>query len=235
MGRNRDDEDGCLSTEQIQISAYRAFTKFEFRVGRSQPEWHELEDDVRSSWCAMVNEVLVKFDDEEANHSVASLADESHQRFAEGITGELPSDFLRWEELDEPLRQIWRHLVRHIVNLLAYDTEDNEGKKIQDHEDIIDDHLRAKLEEIGFSEASPDQPKEPNHGGQPQGVIFDAAPAPEPQTQPADRGFERLDFERRRDELGDADGPVAGPAQRPGPKPRTLFYGEILVGGGFGS
>lgn len=225
MPRNRDENEGCLTTEQIQESAYRAFTKFEFRIGRSQPDWLDLEDDVKSSWCAMVNNLLVKFDDEDASHGVADLADEAHHRFAEGITGEIPADFERWDDLSEVQRQQWRHLIRHIVNLLAYDTEDTQGKKVQDHEDVIDDFLRAKLEELGFEQTSPDQPKEPTHGRQDEGAIFDAAaerfdPETDPPWSPPD------------EPEPDGCGP-RGPQPAPRP-PATQFYGQITVGG-FGS
>lgn len=224
MPRNRD-EDGCLTTEEMQISAYRAFTKFEFRLGRSQPEWVELEDDVRSAWSDMVNKILVQFDDEEAELSVIAMADEAHQRFAEGITGELPADFLPWDDLDEVLREEWKWLVRHIANMLAYDKDENEGLKIPDHEDKIDDFFRAKLEELGFSLACPLPPKEPDHGRETESLSGAAPGSAAGDPVPEQRG------PRDDDEGTGAVGSDAAPDDQP---PPTLTYGHVFVGG-FGS
>lgn len=149
MGRKRDEE-GCLPAETIRHSAYRAFTKFEFRAGRTQPDWEELDEDVRAAWDGMVNGLIDAFeglgDDGEAGISL--MAYRSYQGFYEtGLGHEIPV----WDELHEVVQKEWRYLVRHVANLLAYDTEDTGGLRVEDHEDMIDDHLRVALEEMGFS------------------------------------------------------------------------------------
>lgn len=185
MSRKRDD-DGTLSTEEMQASLYRAFTKFEFRLGHEQPDWQDLDDEVRFGFMNATNILLVHIEGAEDNpRSIVQLAEDYFGNFYSTFGTRVPE----WPTLPIETRLLWDHLVRHCANLLAYDTEENEGLKVDDHEDKIDDYFRARLEEIGFSPATPPTPQEdpPHEQAQPPdappqsaGVIFEIPPADGP-------------------------------------------------------
>lgn len=152
MPRDRHDE--VLQPEEMLGSLFRVYQRCVLAAG-GQPaaEWGDLDDDEHAAWAAAYSELLRLTTETEGDPpTYDAVAANVNLRFQETVyAGGLAGQVVRWEEIATPVRLLWQGLVRHMVNLLSIDVEED-GKSTETHEERIGLWYVSKLKALNLPE-----------------------------------------------------------------------------------
>jgi hypothetical protein len=122
----------------------KANNLFEVALGNPPHEWDGLQEDEQAAWldAFAACQKCVAEANGSAYDALARIANVAFQRTMN------PTCVVEWSDLPATCQLKWKFLVRHMVNLLLYDSEDDGA--IQQHEekigDLFADHLKLILE-----------------------------------------------------------------------------------------
>jgi hypothetical protein len=147
----RGDSDGVLDRQVQVVSYYRLHQALCRELGREAPDFPDLPDEERYAWLASF---------EAACPAVEAAAD-NPRTFAElgkvawdAYHGGLPYEGARpaWDVQDARTQLVWKCVIRHLVNLLVFDTGEDGG--VEGHEERMRSFFAVKAQELKEAEAA---------------------------------------------------------------------------------